>query len=114
MNTKPAKPEPKPPAHLRPATARWWCSVVTDYELEPHHVRLLSLAGEAWDRGQQAREVIAKEGLTYLDFRKQPKARPEISIERDSRLSFARLVRELGLDVADPDQARPPRVGGKR
>ena len=116
MNPKSAnKPDPKPPAHLRPTTARWWCSVVADFELEAHHLRLLTLACQAWDRGEQAREVIAKEGLTFKDFRGQPKARPEVAIERDSRLSFARLVRELGLDLGeDPSQSRPPRVRGQR
>jgi len=115
MNSaKATKPDLKPPAHLRPATARWWCSVVSDFELEPHHVKLLTLAGEAWDRCSQAREIVQKEGLTFQDFRGKPKTRPEIGIERDSRLSFARLVRELGLDVADPDQARPPRTRGQR
>jgi len=41
--------------------------VVGDYDLEPHHVRLLTLAAEAWDRGQQAREVLDRDGLTYTD-----------------------------------------------
>jgi hypothetical protein len=47
------------PKHLQPATRQWFASVVEDYELEPHHVRLLTLAAEAWDRGVQAREAIA-------------------------------------------------------
>jgi hypothetical protein len=49
----------------------------------------------------------------YVDRFQQPRARPEISIERDSRIAFARLVRELALDLAPPDEpGRPPRVGG--
>ena len=48
-----AAQQPKPPAaphHLHNSKA-WWVSVVTDYELEPHHLRILTLAAEAWDRG---------------------------------------------------------------
>ena len=59
----PAK-KPRAPAHLTPETATWWRSVVTDYELEPHHVRLLTATCEAWDRLQQARETIDRDGLT--------------------------------------------------
>lgn len=68
------------------------------YELEEHHVRLLSLAGEAWDRGQGAREALAKHGVVYRDRFGCPRPRPEIAIERDSRLGFARLLRELDLE----------------
>ena len=104
-----SKPKLRPPKHLKPETARWWANVLSEFELEPHHVRLLSLAAEAWDRGQQARAVIEKMGLTFMDRFDQPSARPELAVERDSRLAFARLLRELALDVEPPRAAgRPP------
>lgn len=102
-----------PPAHLRPDTAAWWVSVAGDYALEPHHLRILTLAAEAWDRGVEAREAIARHGSVYVDRFAQPRARPEVAIERDSRIAFARLVRELALDVDSVDEpGRPPRIGG--
>ncbi len=96
------KQSPKPPRHLKAPTKRWWTSVVDGYGLEPHHVRLLTLAGEAWDRCQQSREALQQHGLTYMDRFEQPRSRPEVAIERDSRIAFARLVRELALDAVDP------------
>lgn len=102
-----------PPAHLRSATRRWFAQVVSDFDLEPHHVRLLTLAAEAWDRGAQAREALAEHGLTFADRFGQPHARPEVGIERDSRLAFARLLRELALDVAAPNENRPPSIRGR-
>jgi len=96
--------------HLKPATRRWWSSVVADFELEDHHIRLLTLAAEAWDRGQQAREAIAKHGLTFTDRSGSPRARPEVGIERDSRIAFARLLRELGLDVQPPSESHAPAI----
>ena len=99
-----------PPTHLRAETKRWWAAVVNDWGLEPHHVRLLTLASEAWDRCQQARKLLATHGLTYDDRFGAPRARPEVAIERDSRLAFARLLRELDLDIDPPTNvtARPP------
>lgn len=86
------------PRHLKPETAKWWREVAKEYDLQGHHERLLTAAGEAWDRQQQAREALAKHGTTYMDRFGQPRARPEVAIERDSRIAFARLVRELDLD----------------
>jgi phage terminase small subunit len=104
--------EIKAPSHLKTATAEWWQNVMRNYELEPHHIRLLTLAAEAWDRGVQARESLAEHGLTFLDRFDQPHARPEVAIERDSRIAFARLLRELALDVTEPEESRPPSIHG--
>lgn len=104
--------ETKAPSHLSEATKRWFASVLVDYELDPHHVRLLLLAAESWDRCVEARLAIAEHGLTYIDRYGCPKARPECAIERDSRVAFARMVRELRLDIAEPDDQRIPRSSG--
>jgi len=100
--------KPEPPAHLSKEIAAWWSSVVSGWELEEHHVRLLTLAAESWDRAQQARRRLKKFGLVYLDRFGQPRARPEVAVERDSRLAFARLLRELNLDIEPPRESRPP------
>lgn len=105
---------PEPPKHLRTATQKWWRGVVHDYDLEPHHIRLLTLAAESWDRCEQAREQLVKHGgLTFSDRFGQPKTRPEVAVERDSRLAFSRMLRELNLDETAPDDPRPLRTGRK-
>ena len=107
-----SKPQLKPPRHLKPDTAKWWGAVVGEFELEPHHIRLLTLAAQAWDRCEQARQIIDKQGLTFEDRFSQPVSRPEVAIERDSRTAFARLLRELDLDTEPPRAAgRPPGLG---
>ena len=70
----------KAPSHLRPATKKWFKSVLADYELEGHHTRLLTLAAEALDQAQTAREVLDKDGQTFVDRFGQPKERPEVGI----------------------------------
>jgi phage terminase small subunit len=104
------------PVHLADATRKWWAALVSTYDLEPHHLRLLQLAGEAWDRCAQAREAIGRLGLTFEDSGGAPRPRPEIAIERDARLAFARLIRELDLDVDAPSSTRsaPPALRSNR
>ncbi|MDK4730342.1 P27 family phage terminase small subunit [Rhizobium phaseoli] len=103
---------PKTPSHLRPATQKWWKSVLADFDLEDHHLRLLQLAAEAWDQAQGAREVLDKDGQTFTDRFGQPKERPEVGILQNARIAFARLLRELALDGADAPEA--PRMNRTR
>lgn len=106
---------PEPPPHLTPQTAEWWRTVLKDYELEGHHLRLLQSAAETWDRMQQAREMIDRDGLTVPTGDGGMKAHPCVAIERDTRLAFARLVRELDLDAGAPaERSRPPALGSNR
>ena len=94
--------KPKIPSHLRKPTQEWMRGILAEYELESHHVRLLVLACESWDRCCQAREGIKKHGLVFTTAGGEPKCRPEVAVERDARLAFARLIRELALDVDSP------------
>jgi phage terminase small subunit len=105
----------KPPPHLKPTTRDWFSQIVADYDLESHDLKLLILAGESWDRGVEAREALAKHGLTFTDRWGNPKGRPEIAVERDSRIAFARLCRELDLsENAGPLAPRPPALQSNR
>jgi P27 family predicted phage terminase small subunit len=99
---------PQPPDHLSPSAQQWWRTVVEQYVLQEHHLRLLQLACEAWDRAQQARGQLAEEGLTVTGREGGLRPHPCVAIERDSRLAVARLVRELDLDTEPPV---PERVG---
>ena len=99
------------PVHLSASTRRWWSSIAAEFAMESHHLRLLTLAGEAWDWGQQAREIIATEGPVYRDRFGAPRAHPAVAIERDARVAFCRCLRELELsDESEPEPAeRAPR-----
>jgi len=73
------------------------------------------LAAESFDRCQQARELIDRDGLVVVTADGGLKQHPAVSIERDSRLAFARLLRELDLDAtAPPERARPPGLHSNR
>lgn len=96
------------PDHLCPETQGWYASVLADYDLEEHHRRLLQLAAEAFDRAQVARQAIEHDGA-FIAGRYGPRAHPAVAVERDSRLAFARLLRELDLDGTVATDSRLPR-----
>ena len=109
--------KPRAPGHLRPATQAWFRSVLEQVQLEPHHQQLLTLCAEARDRCEQAREQLAEHGMTYLDKQGCPHPMPQVAIERDSRVAYARTLRELDLDTeAQPAPAgrRPPTLRSNR
>ena len=92
---------PAPPAHLSSSARLWWQTTVDRYVLQEHHLRILQLACEAWDKAQIARQQIEQEGLTVTG-REGMRPHPCIAIERDARMAVARLVRELDLDTEPP------------
>jgi len=108
---------PPPPEHLSEAMKRWWQQVMTDYALDEHHLRLLEAGCDAWDRMVQARDTLRAEGLTVPTRDGGSRRHPCADIERDSRLAFARLLRELDLDAEPPPerpQWRPPAIRSNR
>jgi phage terminase small subunit len=107
---------PIAPGHLSAEAADWWRSVTSDYDLEPHHLRLLQSAAEAWDRAQQARKALLDHGaLTFTDPNGNIRGHPCVAMERDARTAFARLVRELDLDAGPPaERSRPPALHSNR
>ena len=105
---------PNPPEHLSDRCRKWWRAVMTDYDLEPHHEHLLRLAAEALDRAEQARGILAVEGIC-VPAGDSVKAHPAVAIERDARTAAARLIRELDLDAdAAPLTPRPPGLRSNR
>jgi P27 family predicted phage terminase small subunit len=113
MKTPTASKIPAPPDGLSKASRAWWRAVLSEYELEAHLLRVLEAACKSWDRMSQASTQIEKEGMFLPDRNLTLRAHPAVQVERNAAISFARLVRELGLQVGDPD-GRPPRVGTGR
>ena len=103
---KPSKPSA--PAHLQPTTQEWWLSIVSRWDLEPHHVRLLTLLCEAWDRSNAAREQIQRDGLMVPTKAGGPRLHPCVKVKEQAEIAFARLLRELDLDLEAPPAASRP------
>lgn len=98
--------------HLERSTKAWFQQILKDYELESHHFRILLTAAEMWDRAASARESIAVNGVMIKDRYGCLKANPACELERSSKTLFLKAVRELGLDVTEPGESRPPIIPG--
>ncbi len=99
---------PPAPADLSPEAQALWRATTRVYELRPDELTLLRLALEALDRANQARQRLAEEGI-LLEGRYGPRVHPAIAIERSATLTFARLMRQLGLDDAAAVHRAPGR-----
>ena len=100
-------------AALKPPTKKWVKSTQDKWELDTHHDRLLILAAQAWDRAVEASGIVNSEGSVIIDRFEQRKIHPAVEIERQSMITFSRLLRELGLDLETAIESRPPtRPGG--
>jgi P27 family predicted phage terminase small subunit len=95
------------PQHLS-AWGKNWVSGILDEAGEvitTTDFRLVILAAEASDRSTTARRQLGREGITYTDRFGSPKPHPAVSIDRDARAAFARLVAQLGLDNHDEPES---------
>jgi P27 family predicted phage terminase small subunit len=100
------------PGHLKPSTRKWWRAVVEEYQLDATGLQILTSAAELRDRAEDARELVEAEGPIALDRFGQAKENPAAKLERDSKIAFARLMRELGLSADEVGDFRPPRIEG--
>lgn len=108
---------PKTPKGLSSEAGALWRAVVSEFELDPHHLRLLEAACVCWDRIREARKLIDKDGVVTKDRFGQLRQHPATQVELSNKRMLAKLLRELQLDIEPADQgySRPPRLakGGR-
>ena len=104
---------PQPPKHLSAVAKQFWRSVCESFDIDSHSLDLLEVACVQLQRAEQARVIIAKEGMIIVDRFDQPKPHPGIEMERQASMAFVRIGRELGLSVEAPDSRPPLPVGYK-
>jgi hypothetical protein len=92
---------------LSPRAKALWTQTTTSFTLEATEVELLRLALEALDRAEQARVILAEEGLTSRGRYGQALVHPAVAIERDSRIAAARLFKQLALPEAPAEVVSP-------
>ena len=101
------KSSPKPPPHLSPDGKGLWRRLYDDYSLDDAAgLLLLQSVCEAFDRLQEARAILAKEGPVMRDRWGQAKRHPAADLERDARTQMHSALRLLRLspDVITEDE----------
>lgn len=87
-----------PPRHLTAEGRQLWTKLRGDFAIDDSAgLALLQAAAEAHERGQQARRLIAEQGLTVQDRFGQAKPHPATNIERDARAQLLAALRALRL-----------------
>lgn len=92
------------PKHLSPESKRTYRRIANEFDLGPDAENLLRLALESWDRAQQARELVSKQGI----ITEHGKRHPAIDIEHNAYGVYLRAVRQLGLDILPPGPVGRP------
>jgi phage terminase small subunit len=98
---------PKPPKDLSPSAKRVWQQPFDASEVDPVAEPLLHSFCQHWDTVQQARALLAKEGIILTEKTaaglEKRRAHPAVSVERDASAAMMRAWRLLGYDQAPPE-----------
>jgi len=95
------------PTYLCKSGRAFFEKIYGEFELEEHHIRILELAADCLDRIEKARKILRREGQFIHDRFHQIKEHPGAKALRDDKMVFAKLMRELGLDITISD-SKPP------
>jgi len=101
----------KAPPGLSKAAAGWWKKLLIEYGIgDSAGLLLLETALQAFDRMNQARDLITKHGAVTLDRFGQLRPNPATTIERDSRAAMLAGLKALNLDIEplNDGAGRPP------
>ena len=86
------------PKHLRGDARKMWQRLRADHVIDDAGgLALLQAACEAYQRGQDARDAIDKDGATLPDRFGQVRAHPMCAVERDARAQMIAALRALRL-----------------
>lgn len=85
--------------HLSPKMKKFYKKLSKIYSFEEFHLELLLRACESFDRAEQAREILEREGLTIVDRYGACKSHPAVKIENDCKNSARLLLKELNLNT---------------
>ena len=100
-----------PPSYLSKAAKALWAELVEEYGIvDSGGVRTLEAGIPQFDRAEQLRREIKKQGVTITDRFGIPKANPLLAAERDARAQWLATLKQLCLDVEPlhPGPGRPP------
>lgn len=102
----------KIPDYIQENGQKWLKKLFLEYSFDKSEIETCFQAAGCLDRIAQAQQAIMEHGLLQEDRHGMLKVNPGVLVERDNKILFARLCRELG--VTGPDDSRLPRKGGQK
>lgn len=103
-----------PPQHLSDKAKEWWRRLSSECPLQDSAAQiLLTAALTAFDRANEARAILQREGLIIRDAKGKKHAHPMCGVERDATKSMLAALHALNLDL-EPLADKPGRQPGDR
>lgn len=100
----------KPPRGLKAPGRRAWRCFLEVFDLsEPQDLARLEQACRCLDEIEELSAVVKKEGRIVYPPSGTMREHPASKAVRELRIVFARLVREMGVDLKEAPESRPPR-----
>lgn len=91
-----------PPSHLKAPAKKLWERLRADYCIDDAGgLALLAAACSSFQRSEEARELVGKEGLTTTDRFGQTRPHPGIAIEQNARGQMIAALRALKLSPSE-------------
>src|SRR5262245_35960758 len=103
---------PPAPTGLSQEARKLWQTLVDTFEFDAPALLILATAMQTYDRRNQAREILAKEGIVQVDRFQQSKPHPAVFVERDTTALLLKLMKSLNLDL-EPLHDKPGRPAGR-
>lgn len=89
--------------------AKFRRDILREFEIsECQDFRRLDLAAQCLDRIETCRKEIEADCEFILDRFGIKKEHPALKVERDQKVIFCRIIREMSLDIEQPKESRPP------
>lgn len=96
------KIETNPPKHLRAAAKLMWNRLRADYNIDDASgLYLLECACSAYQSSEDARRLVRREGMTFVDRFGQCRSHPACATERDGRGQMISALRALKLSPGE-------------
>jgi phage terminase small subunit len=104
---------PSPPDDLGKIGRKTWKKFHEEYDLTAvQDIERTRLACKCLDDEAAHMETVTKEGRYVRDRWDQTREHPAAKAARDCRVLFCRIVRDMGIDLKDVTENRPPRLYG--
>lgn len=100
---------PKSTIKLSRAGAKLRRNVLKEIRFEESHdFTRLDLLAHTFDQILECQNTIEKEGIFIKDRFMQPRENPALKSQRDLKVVFCRIIRELNLDLQPGKEPRVP------